>query len=216
MEKKKRRGRWSFLNDFKLGNSGQYSYMGTVYSYEGELPYKKAAVRIGILGGVIALAALAAWTIPAPSVLGINNYYVIPLMILEAIAVFVTVWGVVRFLAGGSKLRAYAYEATVKKLPIRASFAMYSALALIPANIVYLCLNGFGERPVWSAAAMALHVLIALAAFLLKRAVKAARWNASTTEEQTEGEAPEDVFPEYVPEEGEEDGAGGDGPLNDK
>ena len=46
---KKRRGRRSFLNDFKADDSGQYSYMGNVHVYEGSVPYKTERQRVIVL-----------------------------------------------------------------------------------------------------------------------------------------------------------------------
>ena len=90
--RKSRKGRRSFLNDFKADDSGQYSYMGNVHVYEGSVPYRTERQRIIILTVLMCAAAAAIGCIPAPSMLGYNNFYVVPFFIIELVAVFVTAW----------------------------------------------------------------------------------------------------------------------------
>ena len=199
--KKKRGGRRAYLNDFRMGAGGQYSYMGTIYAYEGERPYKDEALRVGVLTGVIVSALVAVGVIPHPAMLGYNNFYVVPLFLFELVAVFVTAYGAVRLLAGGSRLRAYKYEATVRKLPNRLTITTIAALLLIPANIVYLALNGFEGRPIASIIVLLLHGLIAAAAQILRKQISAEKWTAEMPEEPEADKTPEnDVFPPYEPE----------------
>ncbi|MBQ1685341.1 MAG: hypothetical protein II072_07520 [Clostridia bacterium] len=196
---KKRRGRRSFLNDFKADDSGQYSYMGNVHVYEGSVPYKTERQRVIVLTAMMCASAVAIGCIPAPSMLGYNNFYVVPFFIIELVAVFITAWAAIRLAAGGSELREYVYEKTVKAIPNRAPVAFYSALACVLANIVYLCLNGFAEKPVASAAALLLHGVIAAAAFQLRRGVEHEKWSVvlkTAGEAKTEAQAEDDgVFP---------------------
>ena len=120
---KKRRGRRSFLNDFKADDSGQYSYMGNVHVYEGSVPYKTERQRVIVLTAMMCASAVAIGCIPAPSMLGYNNFYVVPFFIIELVAVFITAWAAIRLAAGGSELREYVYEKTVKAIPNRAPAA---------------------------------------------------------------------------------------------
>ena len=208
-KKRKRPGRRAYLNDFRMGAGGQYSYMGTTYVYEGERPYKDEALRVGVLTGVIVSALIAIGVIPHPAMLGYNNFYVVPFFLFELVAVFVTVYGAVRMLTGGSRLRAYKYEATVKKLPNRLMITTVAALIMIPANIVYLCLNGFEGRPVASIAAILLHGAIAAAAQIMKRLIEREKWTAEMPEEPEEDKASEEeVFPPYEGEQSEREAPG--------
>lgn len=206
---KKRKGRRSFLNDFVPDDSGQYSYMGNVRVYEGSVPYKTERQRIILLTAMMCAAAVAIGCIPAPSMLGYNNFYVVPLFIIELIAVFITAWAAIRLAAGGSELREYVFEKSVKAIPNRAPVAFYSALACAAANIVYLCLNGFSEKPVASIAALLLHLAIAAAAFRLRRGVEHEKWSVVLKTEggaEAETQADESIFPSIEEEPADEPG----------
>ena len=114
---KKRRGRRSFLNDFKADDSGQYSYMGNVHVYEGSVPYKTERQRVIVLTAMMCASAVAIGCIPAPSMLGYNNFYVVPLFIIELVAVFQLrrgveheKWSVVLKTAGEAKTETQAED----------------------------------------------------------------------------------------------------------
>ena len=200
-EKKKRKGRRAFLNDFKVGGDGQYSYMGTVHRYGGKLPYNMVLARFAALGGALLLSLVGIGFIPAPSMTGYNNFYVVPLFVFELIAAFITEWAAVRFLVNGRKgeLRAYAFEATVKRLPILGSITAFIAALGIPANIVYLAINGFEGRPIASFAVILLHAAAAASAFLIRKCTEATEWIASSVK-QEEAAKQDDIFPPYEPE----------------
>lgn len=194
--KKKRRGRRAFLADFRAGDDGQYSYMGNVRRYEGSVPYNAERLRLIVLTVLMAASAVAIGCISAPSMLGYNNFYVVPFFIIELIAVFITAWAAVRLIWAGSELREYVYDKTVKSIPNRAPIAFWSALACVASNVVYLCLNGLREKPAASAAALVLHVVIAVCAFLLRRSVAREVWAVELSAEAAPGRADEsEIFP---------------------
>ena len=132
---KKRKSRWEFLNDFAAGADGQYTYRGNVFRYEGKLPYKKERARLIALTAAMVVFAAAAGLLPAPSMLGYGNYYVVPLYIIELFGVFLTAWAAVKLIAGGSELRSYAFEKSYNKIPHRADFTSIVAALCIPAML---------------------------------------------------------------------------------
>ena len=132
---------------------------------------------------------------------GYNNFYVVPLFVFELIAAFITEWAVVRFLVNGRKgeLRAYAFEATVKRLPVLGSITAVIAALSVPANIVYLAINGFEGKPAASIAVMLLHCAAAASAFLIRKCTEATEWIVSAVK-QEETVKDEEIFPPYEPE----------------
>lgn len=176
-KRKKRKSRWDYLNDFSADAEGRYSYRGNIRRYEGPVPYEKERARLTALTAVMAAVTAAAGFLPAPSMVGFGNFYVVPLFILELIGVMLTAWAAVKMIAGGSELRSYVYDKSVKKIPHRADFTSIAAALCIPANIVYLCINGTEGKLLFTVLLMAAHAVIALSAQLLKRTVAAEAWN---------------------------------------
>lgn len=191
-EGKKRRGRRAYLNDFKVGDNGEYSYKGVVCRYTGKLPYNKVKLRVGVLAGLAVLCTAAAGLIPAASMLGMGNFYVVPFFIAQLIAVFIMAWGAVRLLVNGAELREYVFKAAVKRTPGGAVAAFVTALCSLAANVVYVCINGFGANPVWLVLLMLLHAVTACAAFLLYKYIGSLTWER--THKDTEAESFAEAF----------------------
>lgn len=188
---KKRGGRRAYLNDFRLGPSGEYSYKGDVRVYAGSLPFNKAKLRIGAAAGAAVVSAAAAGVIPAPAMLGFGNWYVIPFFALGLIGVFLMAWCAVRLIANGPELREYVHKAAVRPLPGRALFTCFAQLASVLANAVFLCINGF-KAPVWASVLLpVLHMTAAAAAYLVHRYASALEWETvhKDTEESGFAEA---------------------------
>ena len=181
-EKKKRKGRRAYLNDFYTDVTGNTVYTGKMYRYCGQLTYPAMRQRICLYCGLIFACVFAAACLPAPSMLGIGKFYVVLPFILECIALLLTLWAAVRMLYHGEALRAYVYEATVKRLPwwleMTAVFAAVGAVC----NVVYLALNGFGGQPALSLVLIALHVLTAVLAVLCLRFVRSLVWSGGEEE----------------------------------
>jgi hypothetical protein len=188
-EKKKRKGRRAYLNDFYQDVSGEYQYTGRLRRYEGQLPWRDAARRIGILSGAMALALVAVGMLPAPSMVGMGSFYVILPYILELVGVFLSGWSAVRLIGSGEELRSYVYEATVEKLPGRLTMSAIFAGASLAGNLVYLLLKGFGGKVILSLAVLALHGAVLAAALVLKGFLSSLRWSGGADETPEQPEA---------------------------
>lgn len=186
-EKKKRKGRRAYLNDFHVGLNGEYTYTGPIYRYEGELPYRQALTRLRVLTAAMCLAMIGAGVVPAPSMVGFGNFYVVPFFMIELVGVALSAWSAYRLISGGEDLRAYVYEATVNKLPQRLEMTFFFAAACVAVNIVYICLNGFGGKVILSLLLIVLHVGVGAVAQILRRTLALLRWNTG----REEGELPE-------------------------
>lgn len=189
MADKKRKTRRSYLNDFRPDVTGEYRYTGKHQRYIGPLPKGKALLVLIVLTGALALGVIGAGLIPAPSMTGNGNIYVLPPFIGEMIAVFVTVWASAKLIfpagsqKGELKLRSYAYDRSVKKLPHRTVISAVFAGLSIVANAVFLILNGFCGKAFASVAVIVLHAVVIAAALCLKA------FAGSMKFEETGGEA---------------------------
>ena len=205
MAEKKRKHRRSYLNDFKVGASGDYSYMGKVHRYEGERPHKEEMTRAGLLTGAILVSLIVIAFLPASFLTGIGHFYVVPFLIFELIAVCLLVFSAVRLIFGGEELREYVFEKSVKKLPIRADIVSVASGLCAVSSVVDVALNGFGGKTAATLIAIALNAPVIAAAQLLKRSVLAEKWSANLPEQPEPEEAGEtdhgEIFPEYSPEE---------------
>ena len=176
-EKKKRKGRRSYLNDFYTDVSGNIVYNGRMLTYHGELPYPAARLRIGIYCGLVFACVFAVACLPAPSMLGFGKTYVILPFILEVIGLLLVVWAAVRMLYHGESLREYVYEASAKKLPWWLEMTAFFAAASAVCNVIYVALNGFGGQVVLSLLVVALHILAILFALLGVRFLRKITWS---------------------------------------
>jgi len=182
-EKKKRKGRRAYLDDFQAGVNGQYIYTGSMYRYEGAVPYQRAMRRVSLLTAAMCAALVCAGAVPAPSMLGFGNFYVIVPFLVEMVGVALAIWSAAKLIYGGEELRAYVHAATVKKLPDRLSMSLFFAGASIVANIVYLALKGFGGKVIASLLVIVFHALVILTAWLLKRELSTHRWTTGGEED---------------------------------
>jgi hypothetical protein len=176
-KKKKRKGRWSHLQDFYTDLSGKAVYAGKMIRYAGDLPWRDAAVRTGVLVGAVTACVFAVFCLPAPSMTGLGKHYVVLPLLLEAVGVLLTVWAAVRLLYNGPDLRAYVWDASARKLPwwleMTAVFAGVSAVC----NVVFLALNGFCGRVFLSLLVIALHLAVVACAVPAIRFLRSLRWD---------------------------------------
>ena len=181
-EKKKRKGRRAYLNDFYTDLGGNTVYTGKMIRYLGPHPYPVARRRVGVLCGLVCACVFAVACLPAPSMLGMGKFYVVLPFILEAIAVLLTVWAAVRMLYHGETLRSYIHEASVKKLPWWLEMTAVFAAVSVVTNVVYLAINGFGGKLFLSLALIVFHILAALFALLCLRFLRALSWSSGEEE----------------------------------
>ena len=181
-EKKKRKGRRAYLNDFYADVNGKYIYTGDVYRYVDDKPFDRAYLRVGLLCGLVFISVFIVACLPVPSMLGLGKLYVILPFILEALGVLLTVWAAIRLRANGPDLRSYIWEATVKKLPWWLEMTAFFAGASVICNVIYLAINGFEGRAFLGLLAVALHIVAAVSALLGIRALRAMTWRSGEEE----------------------------------
>lgn len=136
----KRRGRRSYLEDFQKDVNGEYQYRGTMYRYEGRLPYGKLRLRLWLCCGfgaalVLAVNCLPGITANAPA------YVTLPSM-LGVLAACVAVWTLGRWSYHGQPLREYVYEQTVTRLKVMMIGTAVCCAAAAVGQIIAVAQNG--------------------------------------------------------------------------
>ena len=170
-EKKKRKGRRSYLADFRKDATGNYVYTGNVYEFDGEESERKKYIA-GIGALCVSCAALATAQELLPGTKMNNTFYVLIPWLIQFLSAASVVWAFARLAYGGRKLREYVYEATVKKLPVRSLITMVFCFATVAAEIVFICINGFGERVAAAALRPSLSLINGIVSLILHLLVK--------------------------------------------
>jgi hypothetical protein len=142
---RKKKRRRSYLADYKKDASGKFHYTGNVYEFDGDDSARKKYVLItGILS--VASFALAFGQECLPGTQMSNTFYVLIPWLLQFLASTYLVWAYIRFAFDGPKLKEYIYEKTEKQFPVRSLLVLIFSAATVAAEIVYLCINGPGDR----------------------------------------------------------------------
>ena len=141
--KNKKNSRRAYLNDFRKDETGAYVYRGAVYDYEGsKQSLRSLKVRLGVLGALSLAMLLWAGLIQVP---GMDHSIYVLLPYAAALCNSVSVcWALGRFCAGGISLRAYLYEDSIEKLPVRCAFTVCCSVAALAGELVYILINGIG------------------------------------------------------------------------
>ena len=141
MEKKERKGRRAYLDDFRRTVDGEYIYIGATYAFQGEQSTRKRGLlRWGILAVGMVACAIVGGCIRAPGT--VNCAYVLIPYAVGILAAFSVLWGYARMAKGGDPLRAYVYEATVPHFPLRTILTAVGGGGAILGELIYVILNG--------------------------------------------------------------------------
>ena len=176
MEKKERKGRRAYLDDFRRTVDGEYIYIGATYAFQGEQSTRKRGLlRWGILAMGMVACAIVGGCIRAPGT--VNCAYVLIPYAVGILAAFSVLWGYARMAKGGDPLRAYVYEATVLKIPRRAWVAMIGAAATLVGGIVYVASQGFCTDMAADLAFLLMHPAVFACVFGAKKKAAGMKWS---------------------------------------
>lgn len=139
-DRKKKRGRWAYLDQFQPNLAGEMIYTGSSYrSLLQEEARRRRYLLLGLEGAAMLALILVGGCISAPGV-GRCPYVLLPYVGQLAAGVSLC-WALGQLLTGGRTLREYVYQATVEKVPLRSGITMVcSGLSMI-GEIVYLLLH---------------------------------------------------------------------------
>lgn len=172
-ERKKRR---AYLQDFEKDADGKYQYVGTLYSYSDDnaVSYKAFVARSALCAAAVACGVALEGTVRAP---GTDNSPIVLLpYAVSLIAMLVFLWAAIGLLFAGRRVREYRYERYAEPLWRRAVILAVGEGIAAAGEIVFIALNGVGERLFAAIAYLALCALCAAAALYSGRSAGAVKW----------------------------------------
>lgn len=169
----KKKGRRSYLNDYRRNEQGAYEYGGRRYSYCGtDLRRKK--LLLSALCAAACAAMAAAGCIPAP---GMGNCIYVLLPYAAGLAAGGGMClALYRVCTGGDPMKAYVFEAGVQKLPARAAVTAVCAVLASAGEIVFAARSGFGGRGPGFAAFLFLELTAVGSALLVRKNIQKMHW----------------------------------------
>ena len=195
-DKKKRRGRRAYLNDYKLGEDGQYRYTGVQYRLRGKLPKRQVLLSLWIPAAVLIAATLGSACIPAAAMFG--AFGALP-FIGEVAAGGSAIWALAKLTPSVERPYEHVYKATVERLPRRAVVTAIFAGVGLCGCVLHTLLYGFAGTLWWTLLLWLTKAGQAASALWLRRNLKKLEWRprksaaAKTAESVSEdtGEAEE-------------------------
>ena len=168
-QKKKRRR--SYLADYKKDANGKSHYTGNVYAFDGDDSERKKYVIItGAFTAAIFALAFAQECLPGTQMS--NTFYVLIPWLLQFLAASYLAWAYVRFAFDGPRLKEYVYEKTEKQFPLRSLLVLIFCGATVVAEIIFICINGTGDRVAPTLARPSLSLINGAVSLLLHLLVK--------------------------------------------
>ncbi len=175
MSKKKERR--SYLRDFRRDDAGAYRYEGDRYELQGGRGAGGARRILRIQAAVAALAAgllLGAGCVPAPGISGCA--YVLLPYIASLMGAVSSCLAAFRLAAAEYPLRAYVYEGTVGKLPLRSGVCAGASAAALVGEAVWILTEGMSGKAGYTALYCLLQGAALVAALGLCRFARQLEW----------------------------------------
>lgn len=147
---KKYRGRRAYLNDFQLGEDGQYAYTGVRYRLCGERKKADVLWRLWLPAAALIVTTVGGACIPAAAMFG--AFGALPL-IGEVAAGGSAVWALAKLTPHIEKPKQYIYKQTVETLPRRAVVTAVFAGVGLAGCILHTVLFGF-DGTFWATLAL--------------------------------------------------------------
>lgn len=177
-QKRKRKGRRAYLNDFQSTVNGEYIYAGRVYTFDGtKKDWRRFIGTLAGLGALLAAAAITAGSIPAPGTM--DCFYVLLPYIASLFSAGSLLWGLCRMAAGGEKLREYIYHKTVPQFTPRAMATAICAGCALLGEAIFVFRNGTGGLAPGMVLFLLCEAVLLAGALLWRRAVERQSWSVS-------------------------------------
>ena len=172
----KKNNRRAYLNDFQKDETGAYVYCGAVYDYEGsEQGLRSLKVRLCALGALALAALLWGGLIRVP---GMDHSIYILLPYAAALCGIVSVcWALERLCVGSVSLRAYLYQESIEKLPIRCIFTACCSMAALAGELAYILINGIGIPNSGCILFLIQQSIVIASALLLRSRILQTKWH---------------------------------------
>ena len=154
-QKKKKKGRRSYLDDFKTTLSGEYIYTGATYQPEGD--YKRTRLQATLAGILLVALNLLCGCVPAEPML--NSFYVIIPFVVSLAASIRLLWAATRLWLNKLPLREYVLQKTYEKLLPSATVGLIFASLTVVAFVIFTVINGLQALSFWSYLFFACNIL---------------------------------------------------------
>ncbi len=174
-EKKPRKKR-EHLKDFYRDVSGKYVYGGVMYTCT-LLPAdrKKNILRMWLGSGAAFIMQIIAGCVPSAGMS--EGFLVLPFYLGAIISCGMVCWALWELTSGGEPVRAYVYDASVKKLPGRCNAGMIFCGLTLVGLILDVVLNGMGKGKIWATVLfVAIQIAAASGLFLVKKILQSIKW----------------------------------------
>lgn len=162
-----KKNRRAYLDDFQKDETGDYVYRGAVYDFEGSAhSLRSLKISLCALNALMLAALLLAGLIRVP---GMDHCIYVLLPYAAALCGSVSVgWALGRLCIGGVSLRAYLYQESIEKLPVRCIFTACCSFGALLGELVYILITdtGIGDS---GCLLFLIHQGIAIASALLVR-----------------------------------------------
>ena len=173
--KKKRKGRRAYLDDFQTTVSGEYIYCGAHYTFRGTAGQKKCFLqRLAALSAAAMVFSVLSGCVPAPGTL--DCFYVLLPMLGSILSAVSILWAAVRLISGGEQIREYVYKATVEQFPVRTALCIGCAGLSLLGELLFLILNGTEGRGAGLAIFLFSQALVLASALLCRKTVDSVNW----------------------------------------
>lgn len=128
-----------------MNSAGNYEYSGRMLSYDTPaVPRAKALAALWLLCGGMLVLAFASGCLQAS---GIDHCaYVLLPYAAEVVLGGTVCWALGRLTLAGDPIREYIHKQTAEKLPRCMAAAAIFALVTLAGEVLYLILNGAGEK----------------------------------------------------------------------
>lgn len=167
--------RWSFLNDFKKDEAGDYIYQGKTCCFAGdEATRRRAYGRLWVLLVVMVAAAIGSGCVSGAGIL--NTFYVILPYLGEICALFALTWYQFKLLTKGAEVRAYIYEKTQPRMAPAAVIVAFFAIVGFAASLVFSVSSGFRDGIADAVIYLALKAAVAVTALLYRNYFQQLEW----------------------------------------
>lgn len=155
----------SYLNDFKMDDSGRYAYKGQYFQWKGNR--KNQLTFLWVLVLIQAACQIAAGCIPGVDMDG--RIYILLPWVFALIGAILQVWAVFRITEAKEKIPEYIRKQTADKLPMRSMVTFILSIMSFTGE-AYLLLSGiFSGEKAMGALYVGLEILSAVCALIVYR-----------------------------------------------
>ena len=137
---KKRKGRYAYLNDFKLNDNNEYEYKGNIYELDINSEDKSTLTKKSIiLLSALVIVAIASGCLPFKGMLG-AFYVIVPYTfeVIFSLLLIPCIYTVIR----KNILREYEYKKSIERIKPYAGVVMIDSVLGLFTSVIYVSING--------------------------------------------------------------------------